>query len=150
MEIERKYLVRELPEDLSQYPYAEIEQVYLMDTPVIRIRKTGEKYVLTVKGAGLLSREELNLPLTEEAYARLYEKKEGVPVTKRRYKIPYEGLTIELDLFKGAQDGLVLAEVEFDSVEASEAFAPPAWFGEEVTYDPRYQNVSMAYQSRED
>ena len=150
MEIERKYLVRELPEDLSGYPYTEIEQVYLLDTPVIRIRKAGENYVLTVKGEGLLSREELNLPLTEEAYLRLYKKMEGVPVTKRRYKIPYEGHTIELDLFSGAQDGLQLAEVEFESVEESEDFTPPAWFGEEVTYDARYQNVSMAYRKQED
>ena len=145
MEIERKYLVKELPKDFERFPSALIEQVYLSKEPVIRIRKKDEDYILTVKGKGLLSREEFELPLTKDAYLRLYEKKDGAPVTKRRYRIPCEELVIELDVFSGKQEGLILAEVEFPSLEEAEAFIPPEWFGEEVTYDPRYQNVSMAY-----
>ena len=38
MEIERKYLIRELPERLEQYPCRQIEQGYLNTDPVVRIR----------------------------------------------------------------------------------------------------------------
>jgi CYTH domain-containing protein len=54
------------------------------------------------------------------------------------------GLTIELDVYTGALDGLVLAEVEFSSEAASAAYEPPAWFGPEVTEDLRYANRALA------
>ena len=49
MEIERKYLIKKLPEDLAQYPHMEMEQAYLCTEPVVRVRKEGEDYVLTYK-----------------------------------------------------------------------------------------------------
>ncbi|MBQ6680172.1 MAG: CYTH domain-containing protein [Lachnospiraceae bacterium] len=145
MEIERKYLVAALPEDIRDFPFSDLEQVYLSKEPVIRLRRSEDRYELTVKGAGLLAREELNLPLTEEQYEHLCTKKEGAPIRKRRYRIPCGEYMIELDVFHGKQEGLLLAEVEFPTLEEAEAFLPPEWFGEEVTYDPRYQNVSLAY-----
>ena len=145
MEIERKFLIRELPEDLESFPSEEIEQVYLLREPVIRIRKTDSHLVLTVKGDGMLSREELNLPLSKEAYQSLLKRAESRVIRKRRYQIPYQGLLIELDVFSGFMEGLVMAEVEFESVEQAEAFCPPEWFSREVTYDPAYHNVNMAY-----
>ena len=60
MEIERKYLVKQLPEKLSTYPHRLIEQGYLSTEPVIRIRKDGDKYELTYKSKGLMIREEYN------------------------------------------------------------------------------------------
>ena len=65
MEIERKYLIKKLPEDLAQYPHMEMEQAYLCTEPVVRVRKEGEDYVLTYKSKGLMVREEYNLPLTK-------------------------------------------------------------------------------------
>ena len=64
MEIERKFLIKQLPEDLSSYENIHITQGYLSTEPVVRVREEGEAYVLTYKGPGLLSREEVNLPLT--------------------------------------------------------------------------------------
>ena len=74
MEIERKYLIKTLPEDLAQYPYKEIEQGYLNTDPVVRIRRSNDAYTLTYKGNGLMVREEYNLPLTKEAFCHLKEK----------------------------------------------------------------------------
>ena len=88
MEIERKYLIHKLPENLDTYPYKKIEQAYLCTEPVVRIRKQDEEYFLTYKGKGLLVREEYNLPLTEIAYLHLKEKADGIVLSKTRYLLP--------------------------------------------------------------
>ena len=59
MEIERKYLIRQLPNHLNDYPHDEISQAYISTDPVIRIRKKNEDYILTIKSKGLLAREEI-------------------------------------------------------------------------------------------
>ncbi|MCD8348715.1 MAG: CYTH domain-containing protein [Lachnospiraceae bacterium] len=147
MEIERKFLIDELPSDLSNYPFHRIEQAYLCTSPVIRIRRQDDDYILTYKGKGMMVREEYNLPLTAEAYAHLLPKTDGNLLTKKRYVIPLtDALTIELDLFEGKFSGLWMAEVEFPDEAAANAFTPPDWFGREVTYDPAYHNSNMSQQ----
>ena len=147
MEIERKFLIKELPSDLDSYPHSTLEQGYLCTTPVIRIRKDGEKYELTYKSSGLMMREEYNLPLTRESYEHLLSKADGIILTKKRYMIPVPGnehLTIELDVFEGHYNGLILAEVEFSTEEEAKAFNPPSWFGEDVTFSGEYHNSRLS------
>lgn len=147
MEIERKFLIKkeQLPENLSQYPCLHIEQGYLCTEPVVRIRRQNDEYYLTYKSKGLLSREEYNLPLTEDAYYHLKEKADGIVICKDRYVIPEKnGLSIELDIFHEAYEGLLLAEVEFPSEEAAKSYLPPAWFGEDVTYSSKYHNSTLS------
>ncbi len=145
MEIERKFLIRSLPENLSQYDFLKIEQAYLCTDPVVRVRRQNEEYILTYKSKGFLSREEYNLPLTEEAYLHLRKKADGIILSKTRYLIPIaDNLKIELDLFDFPYETLQLAEVEFKSEEAAAAFTPPDWFGEDVTHSPRYQNSTLS------
>lgn len=74
MEIERKYLVKTLPDHLEQYACKVIEQGYLNTNPVVRIRRSNDDYILTCKGKGMMVREEYNLPLNEEAFLHLKEK----------------------------------------------------------------------------
>lgn len=151
MEIERKYLVRELPENLLSYPFHDIEQAYLSTDPVIRVRKQDDQYILTYKSKGMLSREEYNLPLTQSSYQHLKSKADGNVITKRRYLLPLpNGLTIELDLFSGAFAGMILAEVEFPSVEAADSFIPPDWFIEDVTFKKEYHNSYLSSVDLED
>ena len=151
MEIERKYLIPELPDNLDTYPFAEIEQAYICTDPVVRIRRQDSQYILTCKGSGMLAREECNLPMTEEAYHSLLRKAEGTIIKKRRYRIPAEnGLLIELDLFDGVWKGVIMAEVEFPDTETAGKFTPPAWFGEEVTFDPHYHNSWLSSHTRRD
>ena len=131
MEIERKFLIKQIPEGCTSFPCRQIEQAYLNTDPVVRVRRDNDDYYLTYKGKGLLSREEYNLPLNKEAYEHLLAKADGIILTKKRYMIPVPGndhLTIELDVFEGHYDGLILAEVEFASEEEAKAFNPPAWF----------------------
>ena len=145
MEIERKYLVRRLPDDLSKYEAKKIAQGYLCTDPVVRIRRSNDNYYMTYKGDGLMVREEYNLPLTREAYEHLLPKIDGLLIAKTRYLIPLtDRLTAELDVFEGVLSALTLVEVEFDSVEEANAFVPPEWFGEDVTYDSRYHNSTLS------
>ena len=144
MEIERKFLVEELPERLERFPKRRIEQAYLCTDPVLRVRRRDGQYVLTYKGAGLLEREEHEFPLTEAAYRHLLEKADGSRITKDHYELPLGSYIVELDVFAPPFAPLVLAEVEFSSVDEAAAFQPPDWFGEEVTYDPAYTNAALS------
>lgn len=145
MEIERKFLIKELPENLTQYNCRRIEQGYLCTAPVVRIRRQDEKYFLTYKSKGMMVRKEYNLPLTAEAYAHLREKTDGNLISKQRYLIPLnETLTAELDIFDAPFAPLMLAEVEFSSEEEANSFVPPAWFGEDVTFSGKYHNSYLS------
>lgn len=146
MEIERKFLIHTLPEDLNSYPSSTLEQAYLCTEPVVRVRRSDDTYTLTYKSKGLMSREEYNLPLTRDSYEHLKAKADGNVIRKRRYRIPLKsGLTIELDLFDAPFEGLRLAEVEFSSEEEALAFVPPPWFGEDVTWSSKYHNSTLSH-----
>ena len=149
MEIERKFLVMALPEHLETFSRQRIEQAYLCTDPVLRIRRKDETYILTYKGPGFLVREEHEFPLKEESYQKLLKKAEGNVICKWRYRIPYETYVIELDVFDPPFAPLVLAEVEFSTEEEAKRFDPPAWFGEDVTYDPAYTNAAISRRSFE-
>ena len=157
MEIEKKYLVREVPEDLSRFPSRKLTQSYISRSPVIRLRKietetsegTAESYILTVKGDGLSVREEYEMPLRKEQYESLRKKEEGRVLIKRRYLIPLtddQGInrTAELDIFEGDFEGLGLVEVEFPSEEEMAAFQAPDWFGEDVSDSAAYHNSTLS------
>ena len=162
MEIERKFTIKQLPDNLDSYPCHHIEQGYLNASPVVRVRKEDDEYYLTYKGSGMMAREEFNLPLSRDAYYHLCEKADGKIISKRRYLIPLpnpafrEGrrkppadysLTIELDVFDPPFAPLIMAEVEFGSKEAAEGFIPPDWFDEDVTYRKEYHNSYMALET---
>lgn len=164
MEIEKKYTLKSLPENFECYPCKVIEQAYLNTAPVVRVRKSSDlsgnhgSYYLTYKGSGLMAHEEYNLPLDEASYCHLLEKADGNIISKKRYVIPIDNpqfdnsyfplvmpkLFIELDVFAPPFAPLVLAEVEFPSVEMAGAFIPPAWFDEDVTDNPKYHNSVMS------
>ncbi|MGL5258997.1 MAG: CYTH domain-containing protein [Lachnospiraceae bacterium] len=143
MEIERKFTIKTLP-DLSLYPFHIIEQAYLNTDPVLRIRREDTSYYFTYKGKGLLAKEEYNLPLNESSYLHLLEKADGNIISKKRYLIPYLSYTIELDIFDGVFDGMILAEVEFNSIEEANSFIAPDWFLEDVTLQKEYYNSNLS------
>lgn len=146
MEIERKYLIErdKLPIYYKKHPYHQIEQAYLCTEPVVRVRKSDDEYYMTYKSKGLMVREEYNLPLTKEGYEHLLSKADGYVIKKKRYLIPYESFTIELDIFEERNEGLILAEVEFETEEQADTFIPPEWFGEDVTFSSKYHNSTLS------
>lgn len=148
MEIERKFLIsniEDLPFSPDDFPHREIEQGYLCTAPVVRIRKDDADYILTYKSKGLMVREEYNLPLSPESYEHLKTKIDGRILSKTRYVIPLEdGLFLELDIFHGELEPLILAEIEFPDEETASSYQPPCWLGEDVTFSSRYHNSTLS------
>lgn len=155
MEIERKFLVTKLPEHLENLEKKEIEQAYLCDDPVIRVRKSNDAYYMTYKSRMGIEEEEttarvcneVELPLSAQGYEQLKGKSEYQLITKTRYLLGLPGgRTAELDVFHGYLSGLVFVEVEFPDEEAAEKFEKPDWFGKDVTFDPRFSNHYLSHQ----
>jgi CYTH domain-containing protein len=148
MEIERKFLVRERPAGLERSPSTQIEQGYIViadDGTEVRVRRRDGAAVLTVKSGRGRSRFEEEIAIDGQRFARLWPLTEGRRLEKTRHLIPTgAGLTIELDVYSGGLAGLMVAEVEFDSEEAADAFEAPEWFGSEVTDDARFKNQRLA------
>ena len=93
IEIEKKFTVKKLPEDIDSFPYHVIEQAYLNVHPAIRVRREDDIFYMTYKGAhsdkeGEIGQVEYNMPLDEESYKRLASKAEGILIKKNRYLIP--------------------------------------------------------------
>jgi CYTH domain-containing protein len=148
-EIERKFLVRQLPEDLEAFPHAEIAQGYLAIAPKgvqVRLRKAGEKHSLTYKRNAGASREEREIELSAEQFAVLWPGTAEKRLTKTRYDVPFGHYTVEIDVYTGRHEGLIVAEVEFEDETAARAFRPPDWLGKDVSRDRRYSNQLLATQ----
>ena len=146
-EIERKFLVGTMPFDLEHYAHERIRQGYLAytdDGTEVRVRHKGDRFFQTVKRGIGLRRIEVELALSREQFEALWPLTEGKRLEKVRYAIPYDDLTIEVDVYLGALEGLKTAEVEFASVERSEGFQPPSWFEREITGEAGYRNRSLA------
>lgn len=152
MEIERKFLIKALPFDLSGFKHCEIIQAYLTEIVTSsekRIRKITDmdisKYFLTEKEGSGMAREERESEISAEEYDRLRKNIIGTDIIKTRYFIPTDdGLTIELDIYGGSLLGLAVAEIEFGSVEDALKFNAPDWLDTEITDDGRYKNRSLA------
>jgi CYTH domain-containing protein len=152
MEIERKFLLSEVPPTMRFARRVPIRQGYLAldgDTEV-RLRITPQGAVLTIKAGRGGVRVEEEVSLQSRQAESLWELTEGRRVQKSRRRVRLAGsadgpqLHVEVDEYAGALDGLVVAEVEFPDEGTARGFAPPAWFGRELTDDWRYANRSLA------
>jgi len=146
VEIERKFLPGRVPDGL---PAGErIEQGYLAVAPdgvEVRVRRRAGRSTLTVKSGPGQVRTEEELAIDDRRFESLWPLTEGRRIDKTRHVVTLgDGLEAELDVYSEPHAGLLVAEVEFPSQEASERFAPPAWLGREVTGDARYANQTLA------
>jgi len=141
IELEASYLAARIPEGLAAHEHIDIEDIYFPATEPhakMRIRHKGDKYEFTKKiqldpgDAG--QQQELSVDLTAEEYKAL-SRGDGRNVYKARYFLPYEGRTAEVDIFKGALEGLVIIEFEFDTLEEKNAFTMPDFCLADVTQE---------------
>jgi adenylate cyclase len=163
LEIERTWLVdiEDIPRVMLRAPSERIVQGYIEllhnDDPehtTYRLRKKGDAYFFTWKHGGTTVRMEYEVQLTKEQYQIMWNMVCGCTVEKTRYTLKLhdgrnnahlpDGYRVELDIFDGTHDGLVLVEVEFDSEEAAKLFKAPDWFGRDVSDDGGYSNYSLA------
>ena len=146
-EIERKFLVAWLPDNLKKSRSLVIEQGYLATEAAgrqVRLRKAGKTTSLTFKVSRGSHREEREIKLSPKQFAALWPGTAGRRLRKRRYEIPWEGLLIEVDIYRGRHAGLIVAEVEFPDIASCRRFIAPGWFGPEVTGKKGYSNVRLA------
>jgi CYTH domain-containing protein len=150
MEIEKKFVVRDLPAPQRLAEGEPIRQGYLAvgDNEEVRLRAKGALFFLTVKTGRGLVRGEYEVVLDATAFETLWPATEGRRLEKTRHRVPVAGGTAEVDVFGGTLSGLALVEVEFASVDEAQSFDPPPWFGAEVTEDDRYVNRSLACNGR--
>jgi CYTH domain-containing protein len=145
LEIERKFLVRD-GGFLRELHGERLLQGYVAHSAraTVRVRIAGERAWLTLKGETRgISRSEFEYPIPpEDAAALLAELCDGGLIDKTRYRVVHGAHVWDVDVFAGANAGLLLAEVELGRED--EAFARPPWLGEEVSGDPRYFNSSLA------
>jgi adenylate cyclase len=152
-EIERKLLVDAgaLPAGLERWDARRLEQGYLAITPdvEVRVRRGGDRAVLTVKSSPALVRVEEELALDPEAFERLWPLTEGRRLVKVRHtREDPPGVVMELDVYEGPLEGLATLEVEFADEDAARAWTPPPWAGREVTGEAAYANQSLALNGR--
>jgi adenylate cyclase len=146
VEIERKFLVPEPADWLGQCPSRRIEQGYLAigESEEVRVRRIDGRALLTVKRGMGEKRLEVEIEITAEQCEELWPLTEGRRIQKTRHVVEDDDRTIEVDVYEGSLDGLVVAEIEFESEDDAGEFEPPAWVGEELTGNPRYANEALA------
>lgn len=145
LEIERRFLVLGDAWRATVTRMRRLQQGYLAreDGVSVRVRISGDRGVLTIKGPGGLVRPEYEYAVpTTEAEEMLTTLCAGRRMAKTRHDVPHDGLLWEVDVFEGPLAGLVIAEVELD--DAARALDLPPWAGREVTNDPRYANAALA------
>lgn len=154
-EIERKYLIRMLPLDYSNYPCKHIRQtyIYITDLTDVRIREEEKdgiyQYYYTVKTdiPGVIAvRKELEMRIDKELYDKLLSGKvDGTrTIEKTRYMYPLcKGLTAEIDLYKDNLTELGIIEVEFSNLVEMGSFKKPEWFGRDITAETEFRNKSL-------
>jgi CYTH domain-containing protein len=147
LEIERKFLIHFLPPQILHSRHFNIAQGYLANETGgrhVRLRKKAKTALLTFKVNRGAAREEREIRLSAKQFATLWPATAGRRLHKVRYELPWKNLTIEIDIYRGRNHGLMVAEVEFPSQSSCRKFKPPPWFGREITGAKRYRNVRLA------
>ncbi|CAM4524615.1 CYTH domain-containing protein [Paenibacillus endophyticus] len=155
LEIERKFLLPAFPSALVEQAKLHlvseqrIEQTYLAidENQELRVRRivdlgSGDvSYTHTFKLGNGLSREEIEYNISESIYEQIVKAFGFVPLTKNRITAEWDGRIIEIDTYD--QIELSVLEVEFDSVEAANAFQAPEWFGVDISSERKYSNKKV-------
>lgn len=151
VEIERKWLIdpSKIPYDLTNAEVYDIEQTYINFSPEIRVHRINNSYFTSAMKANMssdgMTRDELEIDITEEEYNELYKKREGNTILKTRYQfLSQDGYLMAIDIFHGDLDGLAYLEIEFVSEAESKAYKEPDWVLLDVTADVNYKNGYLA------
>ena len=148
-EIERKFLLPALPAFVADLTPYTIRQGYVAieeNGTEVRVRENSGRHFLTIKSGGTLERTEVEVVVQEREFLHLWPLTAGRRLQKNRYILREGSHRIEIDEFQGKLTGLILAEIEFPSLEDARNFEPPKWMGKEVTSDPAFKNQYLACQ----
>lgn len=153
IEIERKFLVTTLPEsELGSSLREEVQQGYLIVEAgrEVRVRRKGQSYFFTEKKGNGLKRVENETLITERIFNALWPLTEAKRLEKTRYSFMSDGVKLELDVYSGELEPLLILEAEFITEEQAQAWSPPWFAGQEVTGDKAYKNAQLAKNGKPD
>lgn len=147
-EIERKFLISGGFKDKATHSEY-MSQGYIASSKEssVRIRIAGDNAFLTIKandGDNPVARFEWEKPIEVNEARQLLDICCNNSVSKTRYYVPLGSYTAEVDVFDGANIGLVMVEVEFASIKEAQSFQGPEWFGREITGEDRYYNIALS------
>ena len=143
-EIERKFLLQNNDWQAEADEGLVLKQGYLNTDPnrTVRIRLAGKRGILTIKSKNIgITRNEFEYEIPYDDTLELLKLCAPPLIEKTRYKINNDGLTWEIDIFSGENEGLAIAEVEL--ADEHQSITPPAWIGKEVSDDQRYYNSNL-------
>lgn len=146
-EIERKWIVTDLPDGLLGRGGTSIRQAYLTGAtadPEVRLRDRDGARQITIKIGRGLARDEFEIEVDDATFDGLWSHTEGARLEKVRHEVSVDDLTAEVDVYSGDLEGLVTVEVEFASSAAARSFEPPTWFARDVTDEDAYANRRLA------
>jgi len=147
IEIEKKFLVKELPDHFAELSHVNIVQGYLAFDErgvEVRLRKVGEVRLLALKIQQGDTRVEREIELSDDQFNELWPATKGRRLHKLRYCMPHDGLTVEIDVYKGHASGITVAEIEFPDRVSRAAFQKPDWLGDDVSGVQQYSNHFLA------
>lgn len=146
MEIERKFLLQELPWVPADGGEDILQGYLITEHGELRLRRRGSDCFITVKGDGTISREEWEREIPEWVFVQLWPATYGRSLEKTRYTIDHNGSMMEVDVYHGTLQGLLILECEFESEEKANRFRFPDWAegAVEVTEDKAYKNKNLA------
>lgn len=152
IELERTFLIKELPENLKNCKSIEILDIYIpqsVEHPILRIRKKGDTFEITKKAPMEKSpkdsseQEEQTIPLSEKEFSELTSLK-GKRFRKNRYYYPIGKNTAEIDVYLDDLEGLVLVDFEFDSIEEKNNFVMPEFCLADITQEKSFAGGILA------
>ncbi|MEM1177988.1 MAG: CYTH domain-containing protein [Acidobacteriota bacterium] len=150
IEIERKFLVQGAGWRQQAHKSTRLRQGYLSTDPMrnVRVRIKGDKAMLTIKAKtaedSSVKRLEFEYEVPMDDALEMIELCVDSPIDKTRHEVTFGGRLWEIDEFYGHNDGLIVAEIELESVDAD--FERPDWLGQEVSEDDRYLNSNLVAQ----
>ena len=146
-EIERKFLIGELPKGMIPFETKTVYQNYLtvQGNEEVRIRKQVEggieKFDMSYKSGSGMIRNEIKFGISKETFYNLDNLALKPGVEKYRRFFDYKGYELMIDIFVNPK--LVVAEIEFESEQQAKEFTPPSWFGKEVTHLQEYKTKNI-------
>ena len=145
-EIEKRFLIEEIPHHIKIQEVTKIEQYYFCqhEAKTIRVRRKNQKFIMTLKKGKGLIRNEAEFEIDKPTFERIAELCGDAKIVKKRNIVYLDNLKVEIDVFEGRYEGLIIAEIEFKTKEDAENFMPPVWFGKEITDDMTYTNAYLA------
>lgn len=152
-EIERKFLIKDIPLDLKGCCSSKIEQFYLIRDDItfssLRIRRVDNTYFLTFKSGKGVSRIEEEFEICNSDFVNCSSISISHKILKTRIKYPIDkGLVAEIDFFHGIYSGKIFVGVKFSSEEEANNFSSPSWFGKDVTNEKEFLNITMAFSQK--